>query len=184
MPTSSELKGVITLAELQATPQFLDCSTKMQRWLTVLIETGSYFRATTEAFSCASERQAQIFSYAVRKWPKIRACLNLYLGRSAEQIRIEKEQEERRNLLRRVRRNLMKAEPGSVAAMRLLAQEERLLFGVKVTDDEAETPAPPKTGHRFAVGEILEQDGVCYEVTALAPNGDPITRELGPSDAL
>jgi hypothetical protein len=127
----------LTLAALQASPEYIACSPKMQVWLTTLITNGfQYTDATVAAYpTCKSRETARVFSHAIRHWPKIQAALNLYLNKSEREI-----------LLDKVRNAIRNAEAGSIAEQRLLAQEERLLFGgtPDAEDDNEPTTENPK----------------------------------------
>jgi hypothetical protein len=164
----------LTIAELQVSQEYITCSAKMQVWLTELVTNGfKYTDATVAAFDCKDRESARVFSYAVRNWPKIRAALNLYLGKSEREI-----------LLDKVRAALRNAEAGGIAEQRLLAQEERLLFGGTLPAEDDETPKPkaPAMGspsdvqifpRRVSIGDIVLYDGVKHKVTKVDENGQP-----------
>jgi hypothetical protein len=110
-------KGLMPLDTWKESPEFNACTAKMKLWLLTLIESGGdYTAATIKAYECKSPRQAQVFSYSVRNWARIKDSLNLYLGKTPLDV-----------LLEDVIANLRRAEPGSVSAQRLLAQRERLV---------------------------------------------------------
>lgn len=168
---------VMSLLELQASKEYRECSDRAQHWITVLIQSGfKYTDATQAAFNCKTRRVAQVFSYAVRRWARVRACLNLYHGVSPHEAQLEDARLERIKLLREVKRHLRSSEPGSVASQRLLAQKERLLFGGEPEAETAETEtpqtsAPSEAKHRFSVGDIAVLDGKKYRVTATREDG-------------
>lgn len=133
-------KGLMPLDQWKRSPEFRACTDKQQRWLLAVIETdGDYTAATLAAYGSKNARQAQIFSYAVRDVARVKAALDIYLGKMPLDV-----------LLDDVNRNLRRAEKGSVAASRLLAQKERLLGLAPVRDDdepeapEAPAPADPR----------------------------------------
>src|SRR5712692_2056121 len=184
---TSETKGTITLAELQASPEYLACTPKMQVWLTTLIQSKfDYKLATATAFNCKNLRQAHIFSYAVRKWAVVRAALNLYLGRSEQDVFLTDLQE-----------TIRRAPNGSDRQVRAQALYARLKFGVSPPDGDepverqpeaaskppAQTAAPEASAasevspERFQVGEICRQDGKQYRVTSIDANGQPLTAD-------
>jgi len=144
----------MTRAEFEATREFSRCTAKQKVWLqTFIANGGEAVQATVAAFNCTDVRHAQIYSYAVLRSLKIRAALNLYLGKSEREIETQKEQTSRAKLLRKVRQNLREAEPGSIAAQRLLAQEERLVFGGKSeAEDEPQTASKPEPESRVPAG--------------------------------
>jgi hypothetical protein len=128
-------EGAISLAELQASTAYLACTPKMQLWLTTLIQSNfDYKLATATAFNCKNLRQAHVFSYAVRKWPVIRAALNLYLGKSEQEVFLE-------DLLQ----TICRAPRGSVAQVRAQALYARMKFGVNADGAEPEAARPTET---------------------------------------
>jgi hypothetical protein len=182
----SELQGTMARAEFETTREFSRCSAKQKRWLQVMIENGGDpIQATVAAFDCASVTNAHIYSFAVRRSPKVQAALNLYLGKT-----------ERDLLLEKVRYNLKHAEPGSIAAQRLLAQEERLIHGIKppaedepAAENKSKTPAPASVREnatlqaaankasppRFHVGQIIadrDQKGIVHTGRVLSVDAD------------
>jgi hypothetical protein len=162
-------KGVITLTNFMATPEFLACAVKQRRWLEALIESNfDYAAATSTAFDCSTHRNTVLYSYSVRRQPHIIAALNVYLGKSEREIDLEE-----------VERHLRKAEPGSVAAQRLIAAKLRLKYDLKPeVIDEPQSAAPAV--HRFHVGDIaIRADRTKLRVTAVddegrVTEGDPL----------
>lgn len=130
-------KGLMSLDEWKRSPEFRACTDKMQRWLLAVIETdGDYTKATLTAYECKSPRQAQIFSYAVRDVPRVKAALDLYLGKTPLDV-----------LLEEVNDGIRHADRHTVSYQRLCAQKERLLrqiLGLAPVkdDDEPEIPRP------------------------------------------
>jgi len=67
--TRSITKGVITLAELQQSPEYVACSDKMKFWLVTLIENGfDYTAATAVAFTCKYPRCSRMRSETGRRF--------------------------------------------------------------------------------------------------------------------
>jgi hypothetical protein len=130
----SETKTALTLAELQASPEYLVCSPKMQVWLTTLIQSNfDYKLATATAYNCKNPRQAHVFSFAVRKWPVVRAALSLYLGRSVQDVFLED-----------LKETIRRAPKGSDRQVRALALYARMKWGVSspASDEPEAEPAP------------------------------------------
>lgn len=158
-------KNVMTLEELKLSPEYAACSDKMKLWLQTLIASDwNYTAATVSAFQCKSTRQAQMFSYAVRKWPVVRAALNLYLGLSERDVFLE-------DLQQTIRR----APKGSDRRVRALALYARMKFGVNENAepeaaDENETPQPVAT-HTFRVGDIATLESRQFRVTSVNADG-------------
>jgi hypothetical protein len=159
---NSETKSAMTLDELQQTPEYAACSDKMKLWLQTLISSDfNYKLATATAFNCKNLRQAHVFSFAVRKWPVVRAALRLYLGLSEQDVFLE-------DLAQTIRR----AQKGSVAQVRAQALYARLKFGVSTPDSESEPiAASVAPSVRFHVGEIAILNGQQYRVTVVNPDG-------------
>jgi hypothetical protein len=170
----SETKSAVSLAALQASPEYLACTPKMQVWLTTLIESNfDYKLATATAFNCKNLRQAHVFSFAVRKWSVIRAALNLYLGRSEQDAFLED-----------LKETIRRAPKGSDRQVRAQALYARMKWGVSnpASDKpEAASKTEPSTAKpaaasvappaRFHVGEIAILDGKQYRVTVVNPDG-------------
>jgi hypothetical protein len=146
-------KSAITLAELQVSPEFLACTPKMRCWLVRLIESNfDYTAATVRAFECHNPRNSQIFSFAIRRWPKIRACLDLYLGR-----------DERESFLADLKETIRREK--GIAKVRAQALYARMAFGVSEgPTDLAETETAPSavSDTRIPVGAtaLVDERGV------------------------
>lgn len=199
-------KGVITLAQFMATPEFLACADKQRRWLQTLVESGfNYALANATAFDNLTPRRALLYGYAVRRQPHVVAALQVYLGTTDADVLKEQRQDSVQHLLRRVRFQIKHVEAGSVAAQRFLAQEERLLLGGRIRIEDADDdepaakiskpqasapvsipPGDPASAKRFKVGDIVvERDdaGVDHRgrVTAVDPDGQITDAEEFPS---
>jgi hypothetical protein len=140
-----------------------------------------FTEATVTAFKCATRRIARVRSCAIRKSPFVRAALALLLGKAETDLVHEDQRAQLTRLLHEVNRNLRAAEPGGVAAQRLLSQKENLIRSLAADESKTLPAAQASTPPRFRVGDVLTQSGVDYEVIGLEPNGDPITREIGSS---
>jgi hypothetical protein len=138
-------KGVITLAQFMTTPEFLACADKQRRWLQTLVESGfNYELANATAFAHLTPRRALLYGYAVRRQPHVVAALQVYLETTEADELKARRQESVHQLLRQVRFQLRHAELGSVAAQRLLSQEERLLLGGRLKVEDDDEPAAEK----------------------------------------
>jgi hypothetical protein len=176
---AQESKRTMTFDELKQSPEYAACSDKMKLWLQTLISSDfNYTLATVTAFQCKSTRQAAMFSYAVRNWAKVRAALNLYLGRNEQDVFLE-------DLAQTIRR----APKGSVAQVRAQALYARMKFGVSTPDNDEPTPArdqqtvtnkseaPITSGEptRFHVGQIItdrDENGVVHTGRVLSVDAD------------
>ena len=122
---------------------------------------GNAKEATRRAYPAvrSKPKSVQAMTWGLLKSPRVRAVLDLYEGRGS-----------REQLIELVRAHLEKADPGGVAAQRLLAQLQSLTLGY-----ESETPAPsgpdaapaPGERQRFAVGDVIEQDGHRFQIQAV-----------------
>ena len=93
-------------------------------------------------------------------------------------------------LIEQVEKHLRHTELGSITAQKLLVQKERLVkarLGIETADvpDEPEAPAEPPAESKapeapvpqFYVGQVVEQAGKRYRVSALDANGKPSAAE-------
>ncbi len=168
--------AAMTLDELKETSEFAALSERMKLWMATLIETGDYTKATTTALNCKYPRT---YSYSTRKWPVVRAALDKFFGKTPREMLIEE-----------VTAHLRCAEPGSVAAQRLIAQKERLLLGGKPevvetsadNDDEVTDSAPAaKISAKFYVGQLVTErgpDGVLHTGRVLSIDADGFPGEI------
>jgi hypothetical protein len=118
--------------EWHASNEYLQCSAKQRFWLDTLISNGfDYTAATVAAFGCKSVKNAQIFSYAVRRARVVKAALNLYLRKTELDCDLEESF-----------RQFHRAEPGSIAAQRFWAQILRLKYGVRAELEPESDPEP------------------------------------------
>jgi hypothetical protein len=179
-----ETERRMSLYDLTQTPEFGKLSPKMatflMRYVQDFISTGTFdpLAATKEAYpKCKSDETARIFGYQLLANPKIIAALDCFFGNSPERASLKvvtsKADQNRKRLLKQVEANLKAAEPGSVAAQRLLAQKERLLgLGVEVNEPEDGEPKVP--AHRkFKVGDRFTQHGHTGRVVAVDADGQP-----------
>jgi len=128
----SEPKSKMTLDEFKRTQEYAACSDKMKLWLVTLIENGfDYIAATAAAFNAKNPR---VFSYAVRNWTKVRAALNLYLGRSEQDAFLEE-----------LQKTIRRAPSGSDRQVRAQALYARLKWNVQ--SPASEEPETPATSH-------------------------------------
>jgi len=169
---SAGLKPVMSLAEFQTSLEFLACTEKAQRWLVALVESNLDYRAATLSVYSKTPRQAQILSYAVRKWPSVRRALNLYLGRTDKDAFLE-------DLQTTIRR----APEGSVARVKAMALYARMKFGVGEEPEAAASktpvaPAAPGSSEpvRFKIGEeVTDDNGKRFIVTGISADGLEVT---------
>lgn len=162
-----ETKGVMAFDELQQSPEYAACSDKMKLWLQTLISSDfNYKLATATAYNCKNLRQAHVFSYAVRKWPVIRAALNLYLGRSEQDVFLE-------DLKETIRRSPV----GSDRHVRAQALYARLKFGVSESSAEPEAePVPVIPDSRVPTDhlEVWSDPKTGVVIGYRAANGDAV----------
>lgn len=166
MSDKTKMKGVMTLAELQQTPEYADCSDKMKLWLGTLFENGfDYVAATAAAFTC---KDPQAFSSSVRQWPAVRAVLNVYRGLSAFDIWMEDVQRasrSRRTTTAQIQALKMQADAmgwnaeGPDARLRQATAPARPKPSSDAGLREAESVGGPAAPKRFKVGDrVVEKD--------------------------
>lgn len=179
MSVAIQSEARMNVYELSLTPEFNRLSPKMAMWLMAyvqnFIDTGAFdpLSATKAAYQCGSDENARTFGYQLLANSKIIAALDCFFGNSPERASLRvvttKADQNRKRLLKEVEANLEAADEGSVAAQRLLAQKERLLFG-QVKDGLVDSQTP---GRKYAVGDLFTQRGHTGRVLAIDAEGKP-----------
>ena len=114
--------GVITPAELQQSAEYQKCSVKQRLLIDTLIVNGfDWAHAVSVAFDMKSQRNAAIYSYAVRRSPEVRAALNLFLHGG----------DERSIFIEELKESIRRSKPGSTARLRAQALYASMVFKVK-----------------------------------------------------
>ena len=177
----AETKAALSMYELTQRSEFASLTVRQSVWVLVYVqhfldtEICDPVAATLAAYECKSEEIARTLSYQIQSSKSMRAVLARFFGEDVEEVQHDGE---RAKVLRKVRKHLAAAEPGSVAAQRLVAQEERLVLGGKVSaPEEEDATVPAVTAQRFSVGDICVQNGQRFRVTSVDPNGTPLTAE-------
>jgi hypothetical protein len=187
----------LTVAQLTQTVEFRRLTRKQAGWVSTYIqgylETGIFdsLAATKATYECCSLASFQALGSHLKSQPKIKAVVDLFLGSAHRDIAFD---------LLEIQRAIDAADPGSIAAQRLIILKARLKHGLRATvKNPAEAPAPqPETStpqsdpapspdpeshesRRFKVGDIVTQDGERYRITAVDENGKPTAvNSLGP----
>ena len=144
MTTATQNAGVITLAELHDSPEFLLLTSKQKMWVDAFLSTGDANGATRTAYGDAQpDSYVAMLTGKLQDSPHIRAVLNLFYGRSPKQAFLF-------DLERAIARE--KGAP-RIAAMQLYA---RLTLR-----DESKNPDPAETTER-----IMIQNGGRFRITA------------------
>jgi hypothetical protein len=151
-------------------------------WLTAYVANGGdALDATRQAYPTATEKSIRCMSYELRKAPEILDAIEFYNGGVTREV-----------LMAEVREAIRKAEPGSVAHQKLLAQRERLAIGIKtgphVVDDDDDAPEDSQptseaSPTKFFVGQLVNErgpDGVLHtgRVTVIDSEGKPTIKEV------
>lgn len=140
----SDTRKPMPVDEWRASKEYLQCSPKQRLWLDTLISNGfDYTGATVAAFECKSVKNAQIFSYSVRRSRVVKSALNLYLRKTELDCDLEESF-----------RQFHRAEPGSIAAQRFWAQILRLKYGMKPETEHG--PVQPKADDSLIPADRLE----------------------------
>jgi hypothetical protein len=169
MPVAMEIQGAPTMdwTRFQTSECFLTLSQKQRMWLSIYVDTGDAWFATQLAYQCKTPEIAKRLSFKVKRSPKIRRALAEFRGDTRDP---------RADLIEKVERNLVAAEPGSVAAQRLLFQLERLKLTVEPVAPDPK-PEPKRLGRPrktiFKIGDICVQRGQKFRVTAVDDAGQP-----------
>jgi hypothetical protein len=158
--------------QLIASSAWSALSSARKVWVTAYLSNGSdALAATRTSYPTATEKSIRCMSYELRKVPEIVACIEFYHGGVTREV-----------LLSEVREAIRKAEPGSIAHQRLLAQLERLALGEKSqpeVDDEPHKDSQPNAKNTFHIGQRVTQrdeaTGILHTgvVRAIDPDGKP-----------
>jgi hypothetical protein len=153
----------LTWDQFSASSQWSALSPARQRWVTAFLANGGNALAATRlAYPDAKEKSIRCMSYEIRKLPEILDALEVYHGGPTREV-----------LLAEVRAAIRKAEPGSVAHQKLLAQRERLVLGIKTGRHPVDGDADESDVQAFPIGSVIVQDGKKYHVKAEEiPNED------------
>jgi hypothetical protein len=118
--------------------------------------------AVRVAYPNVADESVRVLASQLKNNPKIAAALNVW-----------KPKDTRLELIELTEAHLAKAEPGGVAAQRLLAQLTQLkLKHVPAPEVEPESePAPVGRPRKFKVGEFCVQDGQKFEITKIDSDG-------------
>jgi hypothetical protein len=151
----------MTWEHLAASREYQDLSYARKIWVTkFLANGGDALDATRHAYPDVSERSVHTMASQLKGNRAILAVLELYNGGVTREF-----------LISETRLNLAKADPGSVAASRLLAQLERLVLGGQEQETKFEQAVETVVAARFRVGEIVRQNGSKFQVTAVNEAG-------------
>jgi hypothetical protein len=184
----------LTVAQLSQTAEFRRLTRKQAGWVSTYIQgyldTGIFdsLAATKATYECCSLASFQALGSHLKSQPKIKAVVDLFLGSAHRDIAFD---------LVEIQRAIDAADPGSIAAQRLIILKARLKHGLRSSlknPAEAPTPqsetskpqrvtpaAPTPSINRFQVGDIATQDGERYRITAVDENGKPTAVDnLGP----
>jgi hypothetical protein len=176
----------MTLDELSKTVEFRSLSSaKMARWVSLYvqsyIDTGMFemLPATKAVYVGRSDENLRIRGYHLRKNPKVKAIVGLFLNAGKRDIDLDLEE---------IQKHLDAAMPGSVSAQRLLSMKMSIKRGIQPEEPETagtnvpanETPqtSPAAVTQPWKIGDRLtERDdaGVLHTgiVRTLDADGEP-----------
>jgi len=166
---ATQIKDAETADVFHASREYVRLTAKQRAWLDIFIFTRDAVLATKTAYNAASDTYARLLAHQIEANSRIRAALNVYQGRSEQEIFLADLQE-----------TIRRAPKGSVAQVRAQALYARMKFGVSTPDSDHEPVAPTAASEsplRFQVGEICLQDGKQYRVTSIDVNGQPLTAD-------
>jgi hypothetical protein len=153
--------GVMSLAEFQATREFLALTAKQRDWFTAYVETGDARLATERAYE---SKAPNLLTFQVQANARIVAALNRFFGVSPRDA-----------FLKELSRTIQK-ESGmaKVHAQRLYA---KLVFAAEESFDQASSKHDAEPSPKFAVGDICTQRGTKFRVTEVDSSGRPLAAE-------
>ena len=183
MAVETVSESAATWTRIEDSPAWARLTPQQRVWLASFVASaGDALAATKTAYRTANDHQAQVMTWELQRKPAILDAIAT--ANNTATTEPTKEQ-----LISECKRQLRAAEPGSVAASRLLAQLERLTLPDKPAEEDrqlevtpslievTETPKP-----KYAVGQRVSQrdanGGVHYGVVrAIDANGKPSSIE-------
>jgi hypothetical protein len=151
-----------------ASEQWKRLTPQQRVWVLKFIVSDDPIASTRTAYPTATDKSVKCMSYELRKNPGILSALDFYNGKTDLEIDLDE-----------IQKQIDAAEPGSIAATKLIALKASLKRGVKPTSEEPETKSQATDGAspKFNVGDICVQDGKKYRVTSIDVNGKPLTAD-------
>jgi hypothetical protein len=144
--------------------EYLALTPRQQAWVDSFLDSQNASLATRTAYGTKNDAYEAMLTRKIESSPRVIAALNLLYGRS-----------ERDAFLSELERTIQRERgPAKVSAMQLLA---RLKF-----TDKSETPVEPSEelkptssapARRYAVGDLVQQDGHTGRVLAVDSNSRP-----------
>jgi hypothetical protein len=172
-------KTRLTVEQVALSSEYRRLTKRMQKWAVAYIghylATGEWdpVKATQAAFTSANLNVARATTWRVKRHPQMKEVINLFVNskKSPQDLALEEMQ-----------RHLDAAEPGSVAAQRLLATKHALLRRMDAEAEDAPPPPAPEpvtqsAPHRFKVGETCIVNGKPYTVTKVDDEGKALAGE-------
>jgi hypothetical protein len=168
MQVATQTEPVISWNVMQASETWKRLTPQQRVWVLKFIASDDSIAATRMAYPTATDKSVKCMSYELRKNPGIVAALDFYNGKTELELDLEE-----------IQKQIDAAEPGSIAATKLIALKASLKRGVKSTVEEPDTKskATDEASPKFKVGDICVQDGKKYRVTSIDANGKPLTAD-------
>src|ERR1700674_1124950 len=82
---ATQSTGAGTTDEFHASKEYLSLNAKQRVWLDVFIETQDAAQATQTAYNPATETYGKLLRYKIEANPRMRAAVNVALGRSEQE---------------------------------------------------------------------------------------------------
>jgi hypothetical protein len=169
-----QIKLTVPWEVIWASSAWLGCSKPEQNWLTYVLANHDFLEATRLAYKCKSAQSNKVLSYELRRRESIKRVLAIAAGQTVavpdEQPKPKRDRA-REKLVATVRKHLRAAQPGSIAASKLLSQLEKLT----VPSPEPEASVVEESKH--FVGELVSQNGQNFRVTAVDDRGGIVDAE-------
>lgn len=130
MPTKARL----TDGEFHASREYLELTAQQRVWVDAFLNTPDALQATKTAYKSADET-ARTFTYRLRANPRVRAAVNLALGRSEQEAFLDE-----------VKRDIDRAPVGSDRRVRAEAMYARMKWGDSEPANKPENQNPRPVG--------------------------------------
>jgi hypothetical protein len=156
-----------TWSRLDGSERWERLSVAQRAFVAAFVASSSALTAVRLSYKPATETNVRAIASQVEHHATVQAAVDLALNREAEPVTHEQ-------LITETRRQLRRAEPGSVAASRLNAQLERLTMpDVKPAEDSQPKDEPSsdlvtidERQQTFSVGAVVDQNGHRFKIVA------------------
>jgi hypothetical protein len=169
MQVATQIEPTVSWDVMQASEPWKRLTPQQRIWFVHFIASDDSVAATRIAYPTATDKSVKCMSYEMLKRPAIIAALDFYNGKSDLEIDLDE-----------IQKQIDAADPGSIAAQKLIALKASLKRGLKAASEEPETKSKATDESKSLVsqiGDIVLVDGKKHRVTAVDEHGKPTDGE-------